>query len=84
MDKPEPVRAVVYIDKTGRATFPEGAAADKLSVRAFARLVGTSPTTIIRYRRGEELDMPTARKILPYMDKCPCCGVTISPTPEGE
>ena len=45
-----------------------------LSIRSLARKVGISPTTVIRFRRGEEMDMPTARKLLPFVDTCPCCG----------
>jgi Protein of unknown function (DUF550) len=54
--------------------------ADSLSMRDLARRVGTSPTTIFRYRRGQEMDMPTARKLLPYMDLCPCCNLPVTIT----
>lgn len=47
---------------------------DQMGVRELAREAGISPTTATRVKRGEAPDMATAKKLLPFMNSCPCCG----------
>lgn len=47
---------------------------DQMGVRELARAAGVSPATVSRIKRGEEPDMATAKKLLPFMNDCPCCG----------
>ena len=47
---------------------------DRMGVRELARQAGISPTTATRVKRGETPDMATAKKLLPFLNDCPCCG----------
>lgn len=46
---------------------------DRMGVRELARASGVSPTTAMRAKHGETLDMETIKKLLPFLSKCPCC-----------
>jgi hypothetical protein len=52
-----------------------------LGVCEFARLVGVSPTTVMRFREGKELDLKNAKKFLPYLSHCLCCGQKLQAKP---
>lgn len=43
-------------------------------VRATARLLGTSPSTVSRIARGDPADPKTAAVLGPAIGVCPCCG----------
>lgn len=45
-------------------------------LRARARRIGISPTTLSRFERSHEPDMKTARLIGPHVGTCPCCKQT--------
>ena len=47
---------------------------DRMGVRELARAACISPTTATRIKRGEAPDMGTAKKLLPFLNECPCCG----------
>jgi len=43
--------------------------------RELARKAGISPTTASRVLSGKgNFSLETFRKVLPYLDRCPCCG----------
>lgn len=46
---------------------------DALGVRELARQAGVSPTTATRAKRGEVLSYENMRKLMPFMNDCPCC-----------
>lgn len=40
-----------------------------------ARLSGVSSTTVRRAKKGDwRMQLSSAKKLLPFMNKCPCCG----------
>lgn len=47
---------------------------DAMGARELARAAGISPATASRVKRGDVPDMATAKKLLPYLGRCPCCG----------
>jgi transcriptional regulator with XRE-family HTH domain len=46
----------------------------KASLRDFASLSGVGHATLSRIQNGHDYKMSIAKKILPFLDKCPCCG----------
>jgi len=45
-----------------------------LSDRQIARISGVSHATISRMKSGKDYTMSVAKKLLPFMKSCPCCG----------
>lgn len=57
---------------------------DAMGVREFARAIGMSPATAQRVKAGDfsKLNMTTAKKVLPFLNECPCCGKTLRRKPQ--
>lgn len=55
----------------------------RLSIRAMARELNISPSTLCRVERGETPDMKTARAILAYAGACSCCGRPFTAPTQG-
>lgn len=62
-----PIRADRFL------TVLQGAVALYGGVRAAARLLGISPSTVSRLNRSEPADPKTAKVIGPLLGVCPCC-----------
>lgn len=56
------------------------------SLREIERETGVPLSTLSRINRGEDFMISTAKKILPLLDACPCCGKPVTPhsNKEGE
>ena len=52
---------------------PELTKTQPIGVRELARRTGVSPSTATRFLRGDDVDLATARKMLPFVKACPCC-----------
>lgn len=52
------------------------APAEDLSVRQLASRAGISPATAHRFKSGNAIDIPTAKKLMAagLIKVCPCCG----------
>ncbi|WP_366523775.1 helix-turn-helix domain-containing protein [uncultured Roseobacter sp.] len=49
---------------------------DELSVRQLAKLSGLPPATVHRFRTGQNVSLETAAKMRPFVENCPCCGIS--------
>jgi hypothetical protein len=73
----DPHEAVRYVraDVTAalQAEIESMAPIDAMGARELARAAGVSPTTATRAKRGDVLSYGNMRKLLPFMNTCPCC-----------
>lgn len=44
------------------------------SVRDIGRVAGVSSATVQRFKSGNDVMLSVARKLLPVVNDCPCCG----------
>lgn len=47
---------------------------ESTSLRAIGRVSGVGHATISRFLSGKDIKLSVAKKLLPHLDKCPCCG----------
>lgn len=55
---------------------------DAPSLREIARKSGVGHATVSRIYRGKDFTVSTAKKLLPYMSQCPCCGHPLPAPPQ--
>lgn len=53
-----------------------------LTVREAAKQTGVSAATVHRFKRGDDVSVHTATKLLPVLLSCPCCGTGLDKPPE--
>ena len=48
------------------------------TLREIEKQTGVSKATISRIKHGGETTVSKMKKLLPFMDKCPCCGARLN------